>query len=354
VLGLGVGQTGDTVARVGLFSDGAIKFGPGSSTAVDVGISRSNTNTIQFNTGTLSTGTAYVDYTYAIPFNAPFSTSPGGRLYMTTAAPYGDHAAATTVFYGPAVSNTILINNGTGYILQTFSEVSFSTAALASGVYDVYVKSASNTTLATPTTAAWSGSTPPTRTTDNYGRSCKSGDTTSLLVGAVSVNGSNNVTDNTATRGVCNIYNVAARTLFAQIASTSWTYASTTWRASNANTTDGQGRFSFLVANAQSPTTIDATFMQGLTANGGAGGSAIGLDSTTAPYNSSFIMNSAGANATSNTVRQTITAPTAGVGLHYLQMLEVCSTPSSFTFYGVGNLVTAAAGDGWMQGVVNQ
>lgn len=46
-LGFGVGQTGDTVARGGIFGDGSYQFGVGGASATDIGWKRSAANTIQ-------------------------------------------------------------------------------------------------------------------------------------------------------------------------------------------------------------------------------------------------------------------------------------------------------------------
>lgn len=47
VSGLAVGQIGDTVGRIGLYSDGSIRWGVGGATAADIGIQRSGANTAQ-------------------------------------------------------------------------------------------------------------------------------------------------------------------------------------------------------------------------------------------------------------------------------------------------------------------
>lgn len=47
VLGIGVGQTGDTVSRVALYSDGSLRFGPGAASALDFAITRTGTSTVQ-------------------------------------------------------------------------------------------------------------------------------------------------------------------------------------------------------------------------------------------------------------------------------------------------------------------
>jgi hypothetical protein len=48
-LAFGAGQTGDTIARAGLYSDGSIRFGPGGSTAADTELERTGTSILQLN-----------------------------------------------------------------------------------------------------------------------------------------------------------------------------------------------------------------------------------------------------------------------------------------------------------------
>lgn len=359
VIGVGVGQTGDTVARVGMYSDGSLRYGPGSATVADVGLSRSNTNTIQLNNGTLNTGTGYLDMTYGIVYNAPLNAIPGGRLYMTTSLPYADHAAATTIFYGPATANTLLINNGTGYIYQTFAEMSFSVGALATGMYDIYIKSATPTTIATPTTAAWGGlNTPPTRTTDNYGRLCKSADTTSLLVGVVWINGSNQAEDDTSIRSICNSYNTIRKPVFAQIPVASWAPSGSTWGATNANTTYGQGRVG-VVSLSPNLSAPDLSYTQPahveVVAADSIYSTGIGLDSTSAPSSNAASMSTGTASISvtikfnsTNSVRYSPTSLTNG--FHYFQMLENATAAggTGVTAYGNGATIgDALTGTVW-------
>jgi hypothetical protein len=357
VLGFGTGQTGDTKARVGQFSDGSIQWGPGGSTATDVGLTRTGTNTIQINDGTLNTSPGFLDFKYGTLLNTTFGLIPGGRLYLSSGNPYSDANGTGAVLYGPATSNTIVLYNSTTSSYQpiTFSETSYSLSSLtASTVYDIYITYASSTSF-TFSSTAWAGTTtPPTRGTDAYGRLTQNGSTAALLVGVVYLNGSKQTVDNPSERFVCNIYNTSVRTLYAQVPTSSWTYASATWRAADANTTDGQGRVTVVVANGQSQQTVDVAFVCGFNSGGAnAACSAIGIDSTTAPYVSTVFGVGYNCNVTNITNRQTITAPTLTAGLHYFQMIE--SAPiSTVTYYGNANAASSGDSNSWLSGTTIQ
>lgn len=340
VLGFGVGQTGDTVSRVGLFSDGAIKWGPGSSTAVDVGLSRSAANTIQLNNGTLGTGTGYIDLgTYGTIINTGIGLVPGGRLYLGTGAPYTDHAAAATLYYGPAVNNRALLYNSTlsAYQLQSFAEVSSSLAALTvSTPYDVYITTSSLTAV-TLSFVAWGGAnTPPTRGTDAYGRLTQNGTTGALLVGCIELNGVPQTIDTVASRWVSNLYNAVPRALFATDTAPTWTDSSTTVATAHGNTTDGVGRSSFMCTLVNQ--SMQADVFCTVTVNTLSAFVGLGLNSTTtfSAYNQAY-------NATAGTT-VAISASyafTPTVGFNYLQRLEAVSagtgTFGNSSFTGAGN-----------------
>lgn len=285
ILGVGVGQTGDSTARVGLYSDGSIKWGAGGSAAPDVGVSRTIANTIQINNGTLNSGPAFLDLTFAAITNIPLAVYPGGRIYLGTGAPYSDHAATSNIFYGPATNNSILLFNASSnlYLTQSFAEASGSVGSLTPNtVYDVYINSASSSTVAL-SFVAWGGlNTPPTRGIDSFGRAIQNMTPANLFVGAIYVNSSNQVTDNTSTRGVSNIYNTILRAMTAADPSTA--SATSSIAPVDGSTTDGVGRCSFVSAMAGKSVNFNysQTVQAGTTESGSFG---LGLNSTTA-YNS--------------------------------------------------------------------
>jgi hypothetical protein len=347
------GLTTDTQPQVAMTTNAGLQFGPGGSTAPDVSLIRTAANTLQlrtpaggaaiedgnggtlqnFATITLASG-GVINLNGGSISGTAFPMVNNGRLYLTSGSAYADGGATGTLYFGPATGNQITLYNGTSEVTQTFSQASLSVGGLsASTVYDIYVKSASSTTV-TLSSVAWSGlNSPPTRGTQD-GRLTKNGDATSLLVGTIYLNGSSQVTDNTATRGINNLYNQIPRALFANDSTTSWTYGTATIRAANSNTTDGTGRFSFVqtLANA----AFDVTSFCAANSSGNTASIGIGLDSTSA-YSSAGLFQISGVIVVMCTY-----APSAlSAGYHYLQRLEYAT--ASTTFY---NTLNQSGGNG--------
>ena len=324
-MAVGAGQTGDTVERIGMLGNGQLVFGPGSATAVDVGLTRTSAGVLQINNASTSAATDLdLNSTPIINFSGIWggNTAPaicGGRAYMGTGAPYADGNASGTFYYDPATSNLINLN-GT---IQTFAEVSLSVGSL-SGMYDVYATTASATTI-TLSTTAWGGiNTPPTRSNDQYNRLTKHSATGSLLVAVIYVTAANQTVDNTSERFISNVYNPVLKTMFCQDTTASWTYATATVRAANGNTTDGQGRVSFVSWLPSVP--VKADFSGLCSGSAGEPYIGIGLDSTTTFTTCAF-------NDTGNLLQISCTyAGSASTGFHYLQRLEN-ETGGSATFY---------------------
>lgn len=348
VVSWAAGTTGDTQPRVAMTSAGKLEFGPGGSTAPDVDFQRSATTTIQLqpsgSTIDMNNG-SFINVSSLSGSSAPAVC--GGRVYMTTGAPYTNHAAATTIFFGPAISNQININ-GT---VQTFSEVSLAIGALSTGMYDVYVNSASSTTVGL-STSVWGGlNTPPTRGTDIYGRLTKDAAAGFLLVASIYINGSNQVEDDASLRGIGNVYNLAPRNLFSQVPATSWTPSGGTWGATDTNTTYGEGRVG-VVSPIANFTGVNVTYSQPgeVEVSGGADSlyfTAIGLDSTSTPSSSIGDIETRTASVpvtlkfvATSTILYAPTALTAG--FHYLQMLE--NATNVVTAYGNATRTNALTG----------
>lgn len=332
VLGIGVGQTGDTSPRIGMYSDGTLQFGAGGSSVLDVGLERIAANVITPYVPSGATGTASLVGNIA-------NSYVGGRLYLTTSSPLADHVATGTLFYGPYTSNAVTISNGSNQIPQTFAETSLSLSGLSTNtVYDIYITSASPTTISFVTTA-WGGiNTPPTRSVDSYGRSCKSGTPADLLIGAIYVNGSNQTVDIPAERFVSNLYNAVPRALYCTDTTASWTYASTTVRAANASTTDGIGRASFI--QIQANLALDINTYCGINCAGANNNPVIGIgvNSTTVP---SAIAGSDVGGGTYSGITACSYTGTALAGLNFLQRLEAAASGGTSTFYGTYQPSTA-------------
>lgn len=345
-LGVGVGQTGDTIARIGMYGNGSLQWGAGGASATDIALQRTTANTLQLYVP--GGGTPIFDFNNASVINigaisgSAIGMVTGGRCYMTSGSPYADHAAATTIYYGPAISNQITLYNGTSEVTQIFSEASLAVGGLtAATVYDLYAKSLTASTISL-TTTAWAGvNTPPTRGTQD-GRLTKNGDATNLLVASFYLNGSSQTEDDGSSRTICNIYNPVPRALYAQIPVANWNYGVAAWRASDANTTIGQARVEVLMATVNR-TAPDVTYAQCIqTGNSGESmANAIGLDTTTAPSSAVITYGVGAVGAVSytgtNTIRYAPSSITAGY--HYLQMLEE-NTGTACSGFGNGTGVT--------------
>jgi hypothetical protein len=342
------GLTTDIQPRVQLMTDKGLQFGPGGSTAPDIELIRSAVNTLQIltpsggpgiydgNGGTLQ-NFATITLASGGVFNlnggsisgTSFPMVNNGRLYLTSGNPYADTGASTTLFFGPTQGNQITLYNGTAEVTQTFMEASIGIGGLSSNtVYDVYVKSASSTSVIL-STVAWSGiNTPPTRGVQD-GRLTKNGDATSLLVGAISMTGSSTCVDNTSTRGVSNLYNAVSRALFAQDSSTA--AATATIAPVNANTTDGTGRVSFVCVLANQ--AIEVNYSQSIQLIGAYTGSfGLGFNSTTA-YNTNAIFSGSGF-STAGSVSYATSAP---AGYSYIQKLCQYTTTAISLIGGPSN-----------------
>lgn len=331
-LAVGAGETGDTVERIGMLGNGQLVFGPGSSSAVDVGLTRTGAGTLQINNASSSAATNLdLNSTPIINFSGIWggNTVPaicGGRAYMTSGAPFTDGSAGGTVYYGPATSNLINL----GGTIQTFSEVSISTGSL-SGMYDVYATSASATTISL-STAAWGGiNTPPTRSVDQYNRPTKHSATGSLLVAVIWVTSGNQCNDSTSERFISNVYNPISKMMFAQDTTATWNYNSATVRAADGNSTDGTGRVSFCSWLPSVPLYAECFCTLNPTATSFAG-IGIGLDSTTT-------LTVAAATDIGNTQTGVMCSYAASTtnGFHYLQRLEYGNAGNCTYYYsGLG------------------
>jgi hypothetical protein len=349
------GLTTDTQPQVAMTTNAGLQFGPGGSTAPDVSLIRTAANTLQlrtpaggaaiedgnggtlqnFATITLASG-GIINLNGGSISGTAFPMVNNGRLYLTSGSAYADGGATGTLYFGPATGNQITLYNGTAEVTQTFSQVSLAVGGLtASSVYDIYCKSASSTTV-TLSDVVWSGiNTPPTRGTQD-GRLTKNGDATSLLVGVIYLNAGSQVTDNTSTRGVSNLYNPVPRALYCtDNTGGGWTYSTSTCRAANANTTDGVGRVSFVSALGNNSVAADSfcTLGEGGSFNGAIG---IGLNSITA-FNTVV---AAGGAAATNSLACSYAASSL-VGYNYIQRLEQAYGGTSVSYSNVGTIVGA-------------
>lgn len=336
-LSVGQGGTGAT----SLSGNGALVMNSGGTAVTTVAPGASGNVLTSNGTSWVSQGTA--------------SSSLGGfmnncRITLTSGTPVttSDVTAATTIYVSPYGGNQLtLYNTGTSaWVTQTFSEASASVPSTTNTNYDVFVQSASSSTISV-STVAWSSSTArATSLTLLNGRYVNSSDNSKLYVGTIRTTGTSGQTEDSQKRRlVWNFYNRKQRKLFAQDPTASWTYGTATIRASDSNTNDGEGRFAFVIGINED--VVDATFEQDMSGGETAARQylcAIGLDSTTAasvgllngPFNS-------GGPVTGFHQSSVRYSDFVGIGYHYLQMLESASGANVVTIYGT-NAITGSAG----------
>jgi hypothetical protein len=216
-----------------------------------------------------------------------------GRLYLVSGSPWADGSSSgnSTVYFGsvPNIGNQISLSD-TALTLDLrnypFSETSLALSGLTAGTdYDFYVyfnTGSGNVAIDTP--VAWSNSTtPPARSIGADGRSYKSGDFTRLWVASGKAVSTTAIADWTGERFLSNVYNQVEKSLSAILTVTSFGVTSSTFASANSNTTDGQGRVSWIQCLANSPVKVRLAITGGNSAVPNSLFGAIGIGSTTTP-----------------------------------------------------------------------
>jgi hypothetical protein len=190
---------------------------------------------------------------------------------------------------------------------------------------DIYATSASSTTI-TLSKVQWSGSTPPTRSTDAAGRPTKSGATQSLWIGSCHLNGSNVVVDNSGERDIWNTYNQIIKPVSC---STNSNTGSTSW-GTPGSSANGVGRISVCQGQANG-TGINLVYSSPMSngTSGDGGTISIGLDSTTSPTSTASAMTSGANNQLQSATVNYSANP--GAGEHYFQCLFQAVTGGTIT-----------------------
>ena len=282
--------------------------------------------------------------------------SPQGRLTLVTGTPVmtADEVAQTTIYYTPYVGNQIPI----GGVVSAFSELSVvldSTNALSTNLYDLFVYKDGNGVIRLGYGPAWSSATARSAAISMSNGIWTNSSTITLRY---SSSATNSISANQATYvgtfyatsnghtgmafaptaasggtanilGLYNAYN-RVRTVARESSSTSsWTYATATWRAANASNSN---RVSWVDGLAQSFVEVDYSTI--MSADGAvASYVAVGIDSTSDPTTGS-------GSTTPEVISATAIAATAHnssvplLGFHYAQALEYSS--GSTTTYGGG------------------
>jgi len=254
------------------------------------------------------------------------------RLTLTTGVPVTqtDVTSSTSIFLTPYNGNGISLYNGTTWELLNSAQVSLALSGMtANRPYDVFAYN--NAGTLTLEILAWTSDTArATALVSQDGVLVRSGSLTRRYLGTFYATGATTTADTTSTRYLWNYYNRAIRGLYAGISTASYTYSTATWRAANANTTNGDGRFSFVCGLAED--RINVT------------GSRASSNST-----SNFQQNGIAINGTTITeltgvtgAQQTSVIATAAChamaapreGLNFIQAMETASASGVTTWYG--------------------
>jgi hypothetical protein len=287
----------------------------------------------------------------------------GGRLTLTSGTPVliANTTAATSIFYTPYTSNWITIFNGVNFATYPFSEVSVAldTSNFLSGtLYDLFVF----LNAGTPTLGygpAWTSKTARSAATaiarlngiwtNNITITLRTNSTTTFSVGAnqatyvgtawATANGQTAMNflpaaaagGNNSILGLFNAYNRLPMMVVSRDSTTSWTYATNTWRAADGNANnavnfvDGLGEVlahaTYIVSN--NPTAASAV-------NAVIG---INLNSTTATPGLQAVSSAAATNIAAELAVSGIILP--ALGFNTLNAVENTNAVS-VTFYGSG------------------
>jgi len=257
--------------------------------------------------------------------NVAIAAIQGLRCSISSTLPVPADGSNTTLYAIPATSASkfIALYNGTKWLLDEWTTApSVAVPATTNTLYDFYATDSSGAPAVGLN--AWSGSTPPTRGTQDG--IIWTGDNTKRLIAVVSTNGtSGTVPDTAAERYVWNVNNQVPRNCNAFI-SGGYTASSigTALRAANSNVTNGQGRFAFVCGQ---PIAVTAQLNATVSANVGRWEAALAIDSVTVADASCPTTGLPGVVwSVPCGVSTHLSAQVATAGVHYCQMLEAGGT----------------------------
>jgi hypothetical protein len=208
-----------------------------------------------------------------------------GRLSLssTTTVPTTDLVAQTGIYFSPFGGKSIALFDGTSWMVYSLSQISLSVGTVTSGLpYDIFVYN--NAGTLTLESLAWTnGSTRATGLVLQDGVLVKSGATSRRYLGTFYTTSTTTTEDSAAKRYLWNYYNRVDRPMYKLYATASWTYSTNTWRQANADTAN---QIDFVIGVVEDAVFASVTATATI---GGTGASDIGLglNSTTAPGNSS-------------------------------------------------------------------
>ena len=263
--------------------------------------------------------------------------TPGGRLTLSTGVPVttSDVTGATSIYYTPYVHNNVVLWDGADWCPKTFTETTLALGTLTNAKpYDVFGYLSSGALVLE--SLAWTNDTTrATAITLQDGRYCKSGDKTRLYLGSFYTTSTTTTADAVATRYLWNMYNRRRRQLITKDATTSWTYATNSWRQARATSSN-----KIELINGISDAILDVTVACVASGTGVSGQVGIGVNSTTtnspdAHGSQSIAVVSASTAGFGLSVTRLLATP--AIGYSYFAWLEQASTTVTATFYGSGS-----------------
>lgn len=277
----------------------------------------------------------------------------------TSPVPITDQSAATAVYYRPDIGNLIPIPDGTSFAVKTFSELTLTLNSnhVANGIYDVFSFDDNGTTRI-GTGPVWNtvtagsgargsgaGTTELTRLqgllVNNVAMTARNGSSTysvsakcAVYLGTILIDGTQgqctcHVSYGQARRwGVWNAYNRRPIILKAGDSTASWTYATSSYRASNNDENNG-----LILLHGLPGVTFDCMFEGRFSANNNTNSKVgIGWNSTTASSGKEGIFT--GRNADSYTPVAHFIQNAAVIGRNNVTALEYGAGGSTNTWYG--------------------
>ena len=260
--------------------------------------------------------------------------NPGGRLTLASGTPVttSDQTAKTAVLYTPYIHNVCpVIENSTRLVMAVFPETSYNLGTITSGKnYDVFAWSSGG--VFSLYVEAWTNDT--TRAVSlvnhtSFGFLVHSTNTYLRYLGTLRTTSTTTTEDSKAKRFLWNMYNRVPREIRNYESTSSWSYGTSTWRAINNSTTN---QVAFVNGLNESPVSVRAT-SQVTSSAGNTALVGLNLDATTGAPPTPYIGQIGGGGYSFFAQSQTIDySDYAGLGYHYLQMMEYGGGTN--TFYG--------------------
>lgn len=272
--------------------------------------------------------------TYSLPATQTQTCTLAGTITVigctdTSQMVIGQQVTGTNI---PASDTIATIVSSTSFTLANAATGSGSTSLTfklpPSTAYDVYAINNSGVPKLV-WSAAWSGTTPPTRLLQN-GVYVLSSATTQRLLGSVYTSTiAGQLVDSKLCRCLSNLYNQVPRNLLLQEATSTWTYSTAAWAQVNNGTAD-QVAVMFTVPGF---VDVEINVLWGSTVTGNAW-VGVGVDSATVPSSSTSVGGSAGSTTIIADIAKYVNSP--GIGYHYFAWLEYGIGSGTQTWYGTG------------------